>query len=109
MDKVKQFLQGVELDNQKAALLTGAACGLGALVLLVQRVYRNQQTKDKIQRAQNLRAESLQRAEQAVLQYKKSVSVTDRRLEWLFGGKVKAHFRSVYLRVFHSEPHFLNE
>ncbi|XP_074491641.1 vitamin D3 hydroxylase-associated protein-like [Sebastes fasciatus] len=77
MENVKQFLQGVELDNRTAALLTAAACGLGALVVLVQKVYSHQEMQDKMQRARNRRADSLQRAEQAVLQYKKSHPVTD--------------------------------
>ncbi|XP_074491640.1 vitamin D3 hydroxylase-associated protein-like [Sebastes fasciatus] len=77
MENVKQFLQRVELDNRTAALLTAAACGLGALVVLVQKVYSHQEAQDKMQRARNRRAQSLQRAEQAVLQYKKSHPVTD--------------------------------
>ena len=75
MENVKQFLQGVELNNRTAALLTGAACGLGALVVLVQKVYSHKEVQDKMQRARNRRAQSLQRAEHAVLQYKKSVRV----------------------------------
>ncbi|XP_059196404.1 fatty-acid amide hydrolase 1-like [Centropristis striata] len=71
MDNVKQFLQGVELDIWMAALLTGAACAVGALVLLVQKVHSHQETRGKIQRARERRTESVQRAEQAVLQYKK--------------------------------------
>ncbi|XP_031695707.1 vitamin D3 hydroxylase-associated protein-like isoform X2 [Anarrhichthys ocellatus] len=77
MENVKQVLREMKLDNWTAALLTGAACGAGALVLLVQKVCRHQEVKDKIQRARNRRADSLQRAEQAVLQYKKSHPGTD--------------------------------
>ncbi|XP_037626276.1 vitamin D3 hydroxylase-associated protein-like [Sebastes umbrosus] len=77
MENVKQFLQGVELNNRAAALLTAAACVVGALVVLVQKVYSHQEAQDKMQRARNRRADSLQRAEQAVLQYKKSHPVTD--------------------------------
>ncbi|XP_035509343.1 fatty-acid amide hydrolase 1 [Morone saxatilis] len=77
MDSVKQFLQGVELDNRTAALLTGAACGVGALVVLVRKVSSHQEAKDKIRRARTRRTESLQRAEQAVLQYKESHPMTD--------------------------------
>ncbi|XP_059196403.1 vitamin D3 hydroxylase-associated protein-like [Centropristis striata] len=71
MDHVKQFLRGVELDNRMAALVTGAACGVGALVLLVQKVHSHHETRGKIQRARERRTDSVQRAEQAVLQYKK--------------------------------------
>ncbi len=75
MENVKQFLPSVELDNRTAALLTGAACGVGAVVVLVRRISSHQQAKKKIQRARDRRAESLQRAELAVLQYKTSVRV----------------------------------
>ncbi|XP_078115240.1 fatty-acid amide hydrolase 1 [Sander vitreus] len=80
MENVKQLLQGVELDTRTMALLTGAACGVGALVVLVQKVHSHQKMKEKIQRARNRRADSLQRAEQAVLQYKKLFPVTDSAL-----------------------------
>lgn len=89
MDNVRQFLRGVELDNRTAALLTGAACGVGALVVLVRKVNSHQETKEKIQRARNRRAESLQRAELAVLRYKESVRAETRGgVACLFGGKV---------------------
>lgn len=74
MEHVKQLLQGTELDNRTAALWTGAACCVGALVMLVRKVNVHQKTKEKIQRARNRRTESLQRAEQAVLQYKETVT-----------------------------------
>lgn len=83
MENVRQFLQGVELDNRTAALLTGAACGVGALVVLVRKVNSRQETKEKIRRARNRRAESLLRAEQAVLRYKESV-----RAETAGGGRL---------------------
>lgn len=73
MGNVNQFLQGMELDKRTVTLLTGGACVAGALLVLVRKVNRHRETKEKIQRARNRRAESLQRAEQAVLQYKKSV------------------------------------
>lgn len=73
MENVQQFLRGLELDNRTAALLTGAACGVGALVVLVRQVNSQQEAEKKIQRARNRRAESLQRAEKAVFQYKESV------------------------------------
>lgn len=73
MDNVKQFLQGVELDKRTAALLTTGACVTGALVVLVRKVNSHREAKEKIQRARNRRAESLRRAEQAVLDYKESV------------------------------------
>lgn len=78
MESVQQFLQGVELDHRTAALLTGAACGMGALVVLVRRVSSHQETKEKIERARTRRDESLQRAEQAVLQYRESVRAVTR-------------------------------
>ncbi|XP_029002925.1 vitamin D3 hydroxylase-associated protein-like [Betta splendens] len=65
-----QLLQGMELDSWTAALLTSAACGVGALVVLVHRVTRHQQATEKIQRARKWRTESLERAEQAVLRYR---------------------------------------
>ncbi|XP_045905019.1 fatty-acid amide hydrolase 1 isoform X1 [Micropterus dolomieu] len=77
MESVQQFLQGVELDHRTAALLTGAACGMGALVVLVRRVSSHQETKEKIERARTRRDESLQRAEQAVLQYRESHPMTN--------------------------------
>lgn len=73
MDNVKQFLQGLKLDSGTAALLTSAACGVGALVVLVQKITSHHETMDKIQRSRNRRTESLVRAEQAVLRYKESV------------------------------------
>lgn len=72
MEKVKQCLQGVELDSRAAALLTGAACVAGGLLVLVRKVNSHQEAKDKIRRARDQRDESLQRAEQAVRHYKKS-------------------------------------
>ncbi|XP_076009453.1 vitamin D3 hydroxylase-associated protein-like [Genypterus blacodes] len=50
--------------------LTTAACGLGGLVLVVQRIRCHWNAKRKIERAKERRAESLQRAEQAVSRYK---------------------------------------
>ncbi|XP_076583085.1 fatty-acid amide hydrolase 1 [Chaetodon auriga] len=83
MEKLKQCLRGVELDSGTAALLTGAACVVGALLVMVRKVNSHQAAKDKIQRARDRRTESLQRAEQAVLRYKASRtehSVTDSAL-----------------------------
>uniref|UniRef100_A0A3B4TVJ0 Fatty-acid amide hydrolase 1 n=1 Tax=Seriola dumerili TaxID=41447 RepID=A0A3B4TVJ0_SERDU len=77
MEKVEQFLRGVELDNRTAALITAAACGVGALVLMVRKVTSHREANDKIQRARNRRTESLQRAEQAVLRHKESHPTTD--------------------------------
>lgn len=73
MDNVKQFLQGFELDNRTATLLTATGCGLGALVVLVRKVNSHQETKKKIQRSRDRRDESLQRAEELVFRYKESV------------------------------------
>ncbi|KAM8874130.1 fatty-acid amide hydrolase 1 isoform 2-T2 [Spinachia spinachia] len=72
MEKVKLFLQGVGLDRRTAALLTGAACGAGALVVLLLKVQTRREAQDKIRRAKDRRADSLQRAEQAVRRYKQS-------------------------------------
>ncbi|XP_070817906.1 fatty-acid amide hydrolase 1 [Chaetodon trifascialis] len=72
MEKAKQYLQEVELGSGTAALLTGAACVVGAVLVMVRRVSSHQEMKDKIQRARDRRTESLQRAEQAVLRYKAS-------------------------------------
>lgn len=77
MERVQQFLQGVEADSRTAALLTAAACGVGALLVLVQKVYSRQAAREKIQRARDRRADSLQRAEQAVLRYKKANPASD--------------------------------
>ncbi|XP_067453264.1 fatty-acid amide hydrolase 1 isoform X1 [Thunnus thynnus] len=77
MESVQEFFHGLELDNRTAALLTGAACGLGALVVLVRKFSSHQEAEKKIQRARKRRTESLQRAEQAVLQYKESHPMTD--------------------------------
>lgn len=74
MEGLKPFLQGLMPDKRTAALLTGAACGVGAVVVVVQRISSHQKTMDKIQRARNRRTESLDQAEQAVLRYKASVS-----------------------------------
>ncbi|XP_028260637.1 vitamin D3 hydroxylase-associated protein-like [Parambassis ranga] len=73
MENVTQFLRGVEVDHRRAAaLLTGAVCGVGALVVLVRKVNSRMETKEKIQRARNRRTESLQRAEQTLLRYQQS-------------------------------------
>eukprot|EP00064_Thunnus_orientalis_P008930 superscaffoldBa00001099_g8953 len=77
MESVQEFFHGLELDNRTAALLTGAACGVGALVVLVRKFSSHQEAEKKIQRARKRRTESLQRAEQAVLQYKESHPMTD--------------------------------
>ncbi|KAK2835629.1 hypothetical protein Q5P01_016113 [Channa striata] len=77
MEHVKELLCGVELDRRAAALLTGAACGVGALVVLVGKVSSHQTAMEKIQRARNRRSESLQRAEEAVRRYKESLSMSE--------------------------------
>ncbi|KAG8003637.1 Fatty-acid amide hydrolase 1, partial [Nibea albiflora] len=85
MERVKLVLQGMELDNRTAALWTGAACGVGALVMLVRKISVHQKTKEKIQRARNRRTESLQRAEQAVLQYKETTLDVNKKLNCCTG------------------------
>ncbi|XP_067368381.1 fatty-acid amide hydrolase 1 isoform X2 [Channa argus] len=80
MENVKELIRGVELDRRAAALLTGAACGVGALVVFIGKVNSHQAAMEKIQRARNRRTEGLQRAEQAVLRYKESYPTTDSTL-----------------------------
>lgn len=80
MENVRQFLRGLKLDSRTATLLTGAACGVGALVVLVRKVSIQQVSKEKIQRARDRRAESVQRAEEAVLRYKEAHPMTDSAL-----------------------------
>lgn len=80
MDNAKEFLKGLELDRRTAALATSAACFLGALAVLVRKVDSQQKTKKKIQRALTRRTESLQRAEQALLQYRETHPTTDSAL-----------------------------
>uniref|UniRef100_A0A3Q3VIG4 Fatty-acid amide hydrolase 1 n=1 Tax=Mola mola TaxID=94237 RepID=A0A3Q3VIG4_MOLML len=67
MDLVTDFLQGAELDGEAATLLTVVACVVGALVVVAQRVNSRRKAKEKIQRARDRRAESLQQAEEAVI------------------------------------------
>uniref|UniRef100_A0AAX7TCG4 Fatty-acid amide hydrolase 1 n=1 Tax=Astatotilapia calliptera TaxID=8154 RepID=A0AAX7TCG4_ASTCA len=59
------------------ALLTGATCVVGSVVMLVKKISSHRETEEKIKRARNRRDESLQRAEQAVLRYKESHPTTD--------------------------------
>ncbi|XP_070687938.1 fatty-acid amide hydrolase 1 [Pempheris klunzingeri] len=80
MENLKQLLQAEELQNWSAALLTAAACGVGALLVLLRRLRSSREATAKIQRARDRRAESLQRAEQAVLRYKQSHPVTNSAL-----------------------------
>ncbi|XP_051928723.1 fatty-acid amide hydrolase 1 [Hippocampus zosterae] len=72
MDNVKGLLQGLKLDTQSsAALLAGAAaCITGTMVVLARAVEGRLDARRKIQKARNLRHDSLLRAEEAVLQYK---------------------------------------
>ncbi|CAI5639647.1 unnamed protein product [Oreochromis niloticus] len=65
------------MDNQTAALLTGVACAVGSVVVLVKKISSHRKAEEKIMRAKNRREESLQRAEQAVLRYKESHPTTD--------------------------------
>ncbi|XP_043984263.1 vitamin D3 hydroxylase-associated protein-like [Gambusia affinis] len=70
METLKDLVKGVMVESQTAVLLTSVACGVGALLMVVQTVTGNRAAKDKIQRARSRRTESLQRAEQEVLRYK---------------------------------------
>lgn len=56
-----------------AALLTGAACVMGALFVMVRRANSHQKAKKKILSAQARREQNFQQAERAVLEYKKTV------------------------------------
>lgn len=84
MLSVKQLLQGTESDRRTAGLLAGGACVAGALAVLVSKFNSHRQAKGKIQRARDRRTESLQRAEEAVLRYNKSVRVLrDRKKKYI--------------------------
>ncbi|XP_037105838.1 fatty-acid amide hydrolase 1 isoform X2 [Syngnathus acus] len=74
MDNVKRFFSGLEMDTwSSAALLAGAAAGLaGALVSLARAVDGHLDARRKIQKARKLRDDSLLKAEEAVLLYKKA-------------------------------------
>ncbi|XP_069006420.1 fatty-acid amide hydrolase 1 isoform X2 [Embiotoca jacksoni] len=80
MQHIQLFLQGEKPDNRTAALLTAAACGVGALVVLMRTFNSRRETKEKIQKARDRRTESLQRAEQSVLRYKQTHPTTDSAL-----------------------------
>lgn len=73
MDLVTDFLQGAELDGEAATFLTVVACVVGGLVVVAQRANSRRKAKEKIQRARDRRAESLQQAEEAVHRYKRTV------------------------------------
>ncbi|XP_030584230.1 vitamin D3 hydroxylase-associated protein-like [Archocentrus centrarchus] len=77
VQNTQELIKSVKMDNWTAALLTGAACVGGALVVLVKKINNHLSTKEKIERARNRRDESLQRAEQAVHRYKQSHPMTD--------------------------------
>ncbi|XP_030583162.1 vitamin D3 hydroxylase-associated protein-like isoform X1 [Archocentrus centrarchus] len=64
---IEQFITGMKMDNWTAALLTGTACCIGALAVLVKKTNSQRETKEKIERARNRREESLQRAEQHLM------------------------------------------
>ncbi|KAF7659686.1 hypothetical protein LDENG_00294480 [Lucifuga dentata] len=66
---MKYAVQGAEPGIWTLAI---AACGVGALILLVRRIGGRQQAKNRIARARKRRDESLQRAEQTVRQYRDS-------------------------------------
>ncbi|XP_014914367.1 fatty-acid amide hydrolase 1 [Poecilia latipinna] len=72
METLKDLVRGVKVDSQAAVLLTSAACGVGALLMVMRTVSEHQTVNDKIQRARSRRTENLQRAEQEVLRYKQS-------------------------------------
>uniref|UniRef100_A0A3P9L5E7 Fatty acid amide hydrolase n=1 Tax=Oryzias latipes TaxID=8090 RepID=A0A3P9L5E7_ORYLA len=68
-------LKSVNFGKPRTAVqLTAAACGAGALVVLLRTVSRRRAARDKIQRARTRRTESLQRAEQEVQRYRQHPS-----------------------------------
>ncbi|KAM4739181.1 fatty-acid amide hydrolase 1 [Anableps anableps] len=77
METLQGLVKGVKVESQTAALLTSAACGLGALLVVMRTVSGHRAAKEKIQRAKSRRTESLQRAEQEVLRYKQSHPSSD--------------------------------
>uniref|UniRef100_A0A3Q3E8Q1 Fatty-acid amide hydrolase 1 n=1 Tax=Hippocampus comes TaxID=109280 RepID=A0A3Q3E8Q1_HIPCM len=72
MDNVKGLLQALKLDTlSSAAVLAGAAaCITGTMVVLARAVDGRLDARRKMQKARNLRHDSLLRAEEAVLHYK---------------------------------------
>uniref|UniRef100_A0A3B3Z182 Fatty-acid amide hydrolase 1 n=1 Tax=Poecilia mexicana TaxID=48701 RepID=A0A3B3Z182_9TELE len=80
METLKDLVRGVKVDSQAAVLLTSAACGVGALLMVVRTVSEHRAVKNKIQRARSRRTESLQRAEQEVLRYKQSALAVHKEL-----------------------------
>uniref|UniRef100_A0A667XJB3 Fatty-acid amide hydrolase 1 n=1 Tax=Myripristis murdjan TaxID=586833 RepID=A0A667XJB3_9TELE len=66
------------------AILTTAACGLGALVVLVKKFSLNQ-GENKIVRARQRRAVSLKAAEEAVLKYREATLDVNKRLNCCTG------------------------
>ncbi|XP_042072985.1 vitamin D3 hydroxylase-associated protein [Haplochromis burtoni] len=77
LQSIQDFLKGVKMDSQRAALLTGVACAVGSVVVLVKKISSHRKAEEKIRRAKNRREESLQRGEQAVLRYKELHPTTD--------------------------------
>ncbi|XP_063323788.1 vitamin D3 hydroxylase-associated protein-like [Pelmatolapia mariae] len=77
LQNIQHFLKGVKMDSQTAALLTGVACAVGSVVVLVKKISSHRKAEEKIGRAKNRREESLQRGEQAVLRYKELHPTTD--------------------------------
>ncbi|XP_061593608.1 vitamin D3 hydroxylase-associated protein-like [Cololabis saira] len=71
-----RLLHAVNLERRTAALLTTAACGVGALLLLLRTSGRRAAT-EQIQRARSRRSDNVQQAEQAVLRYKQAHPSTD--------------------------------
>uniref|UniRef100_A0A3Q0RZA6 Fatty acid amide hydrolase n=1 Tax=Amphilophus citrinellus TaxID=61819 RepID=A0A3Q0RZA6_AMPCI len=74
---VDGFKRRLMTYNVTVALLTGVGCCIGALVVLVKKINSHREMKEKIERARNRRDESLQQAEEVVLQYKQSHPTTD--------------------------------
>uniref|UniRef100_A0A3Q3FHI1 Amidase domain-containing protein n=1 Tax=Labrus bergylta TaxID=56723 RepID=A0A3Q3FHI1_9LABR len=56
---LEELLQQAQPHYGTAALVTGAACGVGALIVLLQKFNNHQKTKEKIRRARARRDESL--------------------------------------------------
>ncbi|KAF6719175.1 Fatty-acid amide hydrolase 1 [Oryzias melastigma] len=71
------LLQGLKLDNRTALQLAAAACGAGALAVLLRTVSRRRAARDKIHRARTRRTESLQRAERELQRYRRAHPSSD--------------------------------
>ncbi|XP_038126751.1 fatty-acid amide hydrolase 1 [Cyprinodon tularosa] len=72
METLQDLVKGVKMERQTVALLSSAACGVGALLVVFKTVSDHRAANEKTERARSRRTESLQRAEQEVLRYKQA-------------------------------------